>query len=290
MPTVGHFIAEFAEQTFALQGQLWRTLYSLLLEPGALTLEYVAGRRQRYVRPLRLYLAMSILFFAVLGLSGNSGFIRFGDADDSAEPAAEAGPSGSAAAKPTADPGAPRGTPVPVADPPDANPAPSAAPPKASEDFNGLTLDTGFPEFDARVRKRFEHLRELPKDELGERIFEAFTGWAPVAMFVLMPLFAAFLKLGYLGRGAHYAVHLLFAVNFHSYIFLTLLLLQMPLVDPLAALLSVGVPLHLWIALRRVHGGGALSTALFVVLLAMVYIVAMALVMALATMVPLALL
>lgn len=275
MPTVGHFIAEFAEQTFALQGQLWRTLQSLLLKPGALTLEYVAGRRQRYVRPLRLYLALSILFFAVLGLSGNGGFMRIGGGPDTGVD----GGGASAAETPTA---AADGSERPS--PPDET---ARAAPRGRGEMH---VDTGFPDFDARVNHRLDLLLSLPKEELTERIFDTFTSWAPAAMFLLMPLFAAALKLGYLRRGANYAVHLLFAVNFHSFIFLVLLTGLLPLIGRFDDVLALSVPVYLWLALRRVHGGGGLSTALFVLLLCLVYVIAMALVMALAILLPLALL
>ena len=40
----------------ALEGKLWRTLRTLLLSPGKLTMEFMRGRRQRYVKPLALYI------------------------------------------------------------------------------------------------------------------------------------------------------------------------------------------------------------------------------------------
>lgn len=48
--------------------KLWRSLVPLLLRPGALTEEYLAGRRTRYVRPLKLYLTVSVAFFALFAL------------------------------------------------------------------------------------------------------------------------------------------------------------------------------------------------------------------------------
>jgi hypothetical protein len=41
---------------------------ALLLKPGALTLEYLAGRRTRWFPPFRLYLMVSLMFFAVAAL------------------------------------------------------------------------------------------------------------------------------------------------------------------------------------------------------------------------------
>lgn len=264
-PTVGHFIAEFAEQTLALQGQLWRTLASLLLRPGELTLDYIAGRRQRYVRPLRLYLALSILFFALLGFSAGLDFIEI-DAEGQVELDRARAELRADAAKPPADPAAP------VASP------------------GGVKIETGHPEFDRRIKARIDGLIALPEGQMTDRIIEAFTAWAPVAMFFLMPLFAAALRLGYLRRGASYAVHLLFAVNFHSFVFLALLLVQLPVLDAVADLLGLLVPLHLLLALRRVHGGGWPGTGLFAAILLLGYVVLLALAMVIATAVPLTLL
>jgi Protein of unknown function (DUF3667) len=69
-PTVREFVHEFITHSVALEGALWRTLVALLLRPGRLTTEYFAGRRARYIAPLRLYLTASLILFAVSGLSG----------------------------------------------------------------------------------------------------------------------------------------------------------------------------------------------------------------------------
>ena len=67
--TVREFFHEFITHSVALEGSLWRTLKALLLHPGSLTVEYLAGRRARYIAPLRLYLSFSLLLFA-FGMSG----------------------------------------------------------------------------------------------------------------------------------------------------------------------------------------------------------------------------
>jgi len=48
-----------------LDGRFWGTMGLLLARPGRLTLEYFASRRARYVPPVRLYLVLSILVFAL---------------------------------------------------------------------------------------------------------------------------------------------------------------------------------------------------------------------------------
>jgi len=71
-PTLREFVHEFAAHYVALEGALWRSLGWLLVAPGRLTREYLAGRRRRYVLPLRLYLSLSLLFFLALRLGGGS--------------------------------------------------------------------------------------------------------------------------------------------------------------------------------------------------------------------------
>jgi hypothetical protein len=51
-----------------LEGRLWRTLGTLLFAPGALSEAYTEGKRSRYIRPLRLYFWVSVLFFSALAL------------------------------------------------------------------------------------------------------------------------------------------------------------------------------------------------------------------------------
>src|SRR5262249_29184811 len=51
-----------------LEGKLWQTLRTLLFHPGALSEAYTEGKRSRYIRPLRLYLCVSVLFFGALAL------------------------------------------------------------------------------------------------------------------------------------------------------------------------------------------------------------------------------
>ena len=51
-----------------LESKLWRTLGTLLGRPGALSAAYTEGKRSRYIRPLRLYFWVSVLFFSALAL------------------------------------------------------------------------------------------------------------------------------------------------------------------------------------------------------------------------------
>src|SRR3977135_3735924 len=58
-----HFAQLATEDLTHADSRLWRTLAALLFKPGYLTREFLAGRRARYLPPVRLYLGLSVVFF-----------------------------------------------------------------------------------------------------------------------------------------------------------------------------------------------------------------------------------
>ena len=74
-PTKGlvrHFtsiVGDFMDSVFELDSRILRTLGPLLFKPGYLSLEYFAGRRVRYVSPVRLFVFMSLVAFFAAQLS-----------------------------------------------------------------------------------------------------------------------------------------------------------------------------------------------------------------------------
>lgn len=66
--SLGHFLWEAIEALTHADSRVWCTLQPLLRRPGFLTREFFAGRRARYVQPLRLYLILSVVFFLLSSL------------------------------------------------------------------------------------------------------------------------------------------------------------------------------------------------------------------------------
>ena len=50
--------------------RILRTLTPLITRPGLLTVEFLAGRRKRYVHPFKLYFALSLALFLALSMWG----------------------------------------------------------------------------------------------------------------------------------------------------------------------------------------------------------------------------
>jgi hypothetical protein len=73
--TVRHFVRESVADVTTLDGKLLRTLRALLLEPGELTREFMAGRRVLYMRPLQLFLLANLVYFVVHPYTNYTGYI-----------------------------------------------------------------------------------------------------------------------------------------------------------------------------------------------------------------------
>ncbi|MGY0557709.1 DUF3667 domain-containing protein [Lysobacter sp. A421] len=60
----GHAVEEFFEAFWHLDGRVFRTLRDLM-SPGRVAINYLAGHRQRYIAPLRLFVVLSVLAFFI---------------------------------------------------------------------------------------------------------------------------------------------------------------------------------------------------------------------------------
>lgn len=69
--SVWRFVADFFDNTFCWDNKVLRTIGFLFRQPGFLTREFMAGRRVRYVHPLRLFLFTSAVCLALLHFGGD---------------------------------------------------------------------------------------------------------------------------------------------------------------------------------------------------------------------------
>lgn len=282
VPSAREFLHEFIAHYVALEGKLWKSMALLLFKPGRLTLEYIEGRRVRYVEPLRLYLSFSIIFFAVFKLSG----IQVANLGEPHRPAVTAAqPATNAAAK---DPAAPviearREEAARVA----AKPEPDAA--RGRDRTGDIDLNFSLREKLAALHPtlgaKYAHFRSQPGEVQVAALQRAFFANVPYAIFALMPLFAFFLKVLYLGSGRRYGEHVLFALHSNAFAFLMLsVMLVTPDFIPFAGPASfLWLVFYLPTAMRRVYGGSRTVTALRWTVLMTLHMLSIATAIALAT-------
>jgi hypothetical protein len=75
-PTLRHFLHDLTHELLHVDGKIVQSARLLLTRPGFLTREWWAGRRARYVSPIRLYLICSVAFFAAGALDPGGVTVR----------------------------------------------------------------------------------------------------------------------------------------------------------------------------------------------------------------------
>lgn len=242
---------------FEIDSRLWKTLVPLLVKPGLLTHDYLAGRRARYMPPFRMYLVMSLVFFVV----------AFFDPREELGLLFEAPPQSTTSIEKDASEG------------------------DAGVEFDETECDIEssdveeLPDFLARrlTAERLQQICERIELDEGRALLDRVLDNVPVALIFLLPLMALVLKALYPLSHRYYVEHLLFFVHLHAFVFLILTLqilfvrltalLRVPdLVTILAIVaVSVYVPIYLFVAIRRVYGQGRLVTTLKYIVLTFAY-------------------
>ncbi|WP_443939026.1 DUF3667 domain-containing protein [Pedobacter sp. MW01-1-1] len=65
---ISHSIAHY----FHFDNKFFSTLKTLIIEPGKVTLDYLAGRRARYINPVSMYIFVSIIYFLIVPKANHS--------------------------------------------------------------------------------------------------------------------------------------------------------------------------------------------------------------------------
>ncbi|SCY01599.1 DUF3667 domain-containing protein [Flavobacterium caeni] len=66
--TFHHLFVHFFEDLTHYENSFWKTIRNLLFRPGALTKEYMSGKRMSYLAPVRLYIFISFVTFFLIGV------------------------------------------------------------------------------------------------------------------------------------------------------------------------------------------------------------------------------
>jgi len=257
---VRHFtsvVGDFFDTVLNIDARVFRTLWPLFARPGYLSCEYFAGRRVRYVSPVRLFVFLSILTFFVarltLSITGNpinlnddsiSGATTVSQVEGLRDRAlakltrAESNVTGVDAGLARAQQAVreqaqhridelraaqARGEPPPIPKP-DISFGNNGKPWDAKT--NPLVLDwlPGFANhwLNQQIARAESNVARMQQDP--SLFKDAILSAVPSTLFVLLPVFALMLKILYLFKRRLYMEHLIVALHSHAFLCLTLLL------------------------------------------------------------------
>ena len=243
-PSVRELALDAVTEFSGWDGRLSATLRNLVRRPGQLTLEFLEGRRARYVSPLRLYLSTSVAYFLLAAAAPNIGL---SDGDDGGLRVTATRTEENAQASRAARVGQAAGT----------------ALEKGEEALSAAERDSALRDIERAPAAMRPFLRRAVGDPGGFKsgIREA----VPRMLFVLLPIFAGIVALFY--RGRKYPEHLYFAIHLHAFIFLALTasallkFLRVPAIAEAASFVTlIWIPVYAVVALRRVYGGSLART------------------------------
>lgn len=258
-------LREVLEEFSSWDSRVLRTLVPLLFRPAFLSNEYIAGRRVRYVPPIRLYLFVSLVFFLTLTFvtQFDTEMLNLDGAPTAAAPAADATPL----------PECPAQNGINIRDAPG---RPWAE--RVCVRFSWLSAEAN-----QRLHRQIVRVAQTP-----ELAFQQARQLAPVMMFFLLPLFAVLLKVLYLFSRRYYTEHLTLALHTHSFMFLAFLLMLMlsgisdwadatergwigTPVGFLGAMLMLWMPVYLWLAQKWFYRQGFFMTSFKYLLTGLIY-------------------
>lgn len=72
--SIRHYLGEWLEGFAHFDSKILRTLWELVRRPGSLSASHFAGRRVRYVTPVRLFILLSLVYFFSSSLYPNPAF------------------------------------------------------------------------------------------------------------------------------------------------------------------------------------------------------------------------
>ncbi len=249
-----YFIREFFEELLSLDARAFATLRDLVLKPGRLTQRYNNNHRVAYTAPIRFYVLTSVFFFITVSWITQSS-IRRADSQLSevmAEPDSLFNDMNLKIFRLHLGP----------------------------EDFDALqSLDVFTMEgvdsvltaqgkestwLDKRVVLGLEPLLKgrFSLEQYYNRLLKNFS----YSLFFFMPLMALLLKLAYIRRHQFYTEHLIFAIHFHTFVFL--LLFVSLLIDHfrdafgITPLSIVGTMIYMAISMKVVYEQGWIKTLL----------------------------
>jgi Protein of unknown function (DUF3667) len=286
-----HVVADLLNEFLNWDSKFFTSIALLLLKPWRLTNEFLAGKRVRYVNPLRLYLLASILFFFAVNYGAKRIHVdpsKLGPKDRAELQAdlknTDLPPEAREKLEELLRESSPSPAPSPLTREPSATAAPTASPDMASpqpagsangQKKYGKLGERPFVAFDdAKSTTPFERWIEArAKEKMGEHgtkmglFIATLSSNLPYMMLCCIPLFAFVLKVLYIRRRIFYIDHLIYALHIHTFFYTAVMLIVLatiglirvapgPIAGWLITLLWIAFVTQIFLSIRYVYRQG----------------------------------
>ena len=250
---VQYFVREFFEELVNLDARFFSTFRDLIIKPGLLTKNYNADLRVRYTSPLRFYVISSVLVFLSITWMTKA---SIQEADSQLHSAYEENDSLLTDLDITLGPNVDLG--------PEDLQALADLEVHTHHTVDSLLTARGIEAgwINTRIVLGITPLLtgEFSITQYFQRLVRNFS----YSLFFFMPVFALLLKIVYVRRHQFYTEHLIFAIHFHTFTFIiTFLFLWIDYFQDwflFSALLSLGIPLYMLVAMKVVYEQGWIKT------------------------------
>lgn len=267
-----YLFTHFIEDLVHYDGSFWTTMKYLLLKPGKLTKEYLSGKRQKFVAPVKLYIFVSFFVFFVGGVISKLTEKKEDNNTNLNINSSQTAPANAMQ---------------------DSLTTINNHETESEDRFFGNQYKT-IAEYDSIQNSLSENEREsyiisklrhrtielnnkYTGTQIREKLIDLFSSNFPKFLFLYMPVFAFFMWLFYSKKKWMYFDHGIFTLHFFSFI-LSISFIALYIVNPIEDLLNIGfisviltlfkIALYLWVvyyfykALRVIYQSSRLITFL----------------------------
>lgn len=226
--TLKYFIHELLNNYFSFDSKFFNTLVPLITKPAFLSLEFITGRRVRYINPIQLFVFISFLYFLVdsfMFLKENSVERSYTIMNND------------------------NGEKVNL----DSLDMEIFKPDSLVTNKDTVGAESSVPAFIKDFVLKAQEFNELDRDEQNERIKKMISYF----IFILTPLFALLLGWFFRTRNRHYLENLIFTLHVHAfYFFIAIIFMVFDRIFPESVddLLFIGIIItYLLLALKKFY-------------------------------------
>jgi len=186
--SVTMLVSDFTSTYFSFDSKLFASLKYLLTKPSFLSLEYLNGKIEAYLRPIRMYIFISFAFFLLNSITSTNSALDIIDFTKDGQSVTLEEVQG------------------------DLN-SPTL---QNNEDMEAVNSIDEF--FDGKFKKIFSDKREL------NSFMTFFRSKLPLLVFFLIPVFGGLLYIFFYKKEYYYVDHLVFALHIQSFFFVLLII------------------------------------------------------------------